>query len=50
MKTEGGHTLRLVVSWYQGYQACDDAGSPNKVTVDGGGGDGGGDGGGVNDN
>ena len=36
MKTDGGHTLRLVVSWYEGYQACDDFGSPNKVTVDGG--------------
>ena len=39
MKTEGDLTLRLVVSWYQGYQACDDPGSPNKVTVDGGGDD-----------
>ena len=36
LKTDGGrHTLQLVVSWRQGYQACDDDwGSPNKVTVD----------------
>merc|ERR1712110_369973 len=33
LETEGGHTLRLVVSWYQGYLACDNRGSPNKVTM-----------------
>ena len=35
LKTDGGrHTLQLVVSWRQGYQACDDDwGSPNKVSM-----------------
>ena len=33
LKTEGGDTVRLVVSWYMGYLACNNEGSPNKVRV-----------------
>ena len=35
MKTDGGDTVRLVVSWYMGYLACNNEGSPNKVRVGG---------------
>ena len=35
LKTDGGDTVRLVVSWYMGYLACNNEGSPNKVIADG---------------
>ena len=35
LKTDGGDTLRLVVSWYMGYLACNNEGSPNKVIAGG---------------
>ena len=32
MKPKGGHELLLVVSWYEGFLACNNEGSPNQVT------------------
>ena len=29
---KGGHELLVVVSWYEGFLACNDEGSPNQVT------------------
>ena len=31
LRTDGGDIVRLVVSWYMGYLACNNEGSPNKV-------------------
>ena len=31
LKPKGGHEILLVVSWYEGFLACNDEGSPNQV-------------------
>ena len=35
LRTDGVDTVRLVVSWYMGYLACNNEGSPNKVIAGG---------------
>ena len=32
LTTKGGHQILLVVSWYEGFLACNNEGSPNQVT------------------
>ena len=32
LTTKGGHEILLVVSWYEGFLACNNEGSPNQVT------------------